>query len=80
MVHSVNKKFRQKAWFSAFSDICMCRVCLILHGIARFRNFEYDNTTAGEDLHCIYSEEYLRENVLLKYPSISPEIIRMRDN
>ena len=35
--------------------------------------------TAGEDLHGIYSKEYLGNNVLLKYPSISPEIIRMRD-
>ena len=48
-------------------------------GSARFQNFEYDNTTSGEDLHCIYRKEYLSKDVLRKYPSISPEIIRMRD-
>lgn len=76
MVHSVNKKFRQKAWFSACSDICMVAFDT---GCARFQNFEFDNMTTREDLHCFYSKECLSKNVLTKYPSISPEITRMRD-
>lgn len=61
MVHSVNKKFRQKAWITACSDLHMSR--LFNTGSARFQNFECDNTTAGEDVHCFRSKEYLSKNI-----------------
>ena len=38
MVHSVNKKFRQKAWITACSDLHMSR--LFNTGSARFQNFD----------------------------------------
>lgn len=77
MVHSVNKKFRQKAWITACSDLHMSR--LFNTGSARCQNFECDNTTAGEDVHCFRSKEYLSKNILRKYPLIYPEIVKMRD-
>lgn len=41
--------FKWNIWFSA----CIFAYVAFDTGSSRFQNFEYDNTTAGEDLHCI---------------------------
>lgn len=56
MVHSVNKNLGRK---HGSALVVIFAYVVFDTGCVRFQNFEYDNMTAGEVLHCIYSKEYL---------------------